>query len=206
MAFRQEGSEVKSMQLTRQQLRLCIHATGALITVSMIAAAYSFALRPADVEIAEAYESLEASRKIVQNRDAIIADAETAACERYATEQRLKELLALIPNRPEESRFLSQLSELAASCELDIQRFLPSAPEADQRVNRIRVQLDGAGTYDSLCRFLDGLHSLQRLTQVTELAIDNSSQTADYNVHLELSIFFADDSKTKVAQKPGALK
>ncbi|MCP4787262.1 MAG: type 4a pilus biogenesis protein PilO [Fuerstiella sp.] len=115
---------------------------------------------------------------------------------------RLDKVTALIPHNPEESLFLAQLSMLADDSTLTIQNFRPGRPEENDRVQRIRVQLTGEGSYEGICKFLDGLRSLPRLTHVSKLQIDPITVSGTYPLDMELSIFFAagsDSAATKVA-------
>ncbi|MCA9051724.1 MAG: hypothetical protein KDA89_23460, partial [Planctomycetaceae bacterium] len=83
--------------------------------------------------------------------------------------------------------------------------FRPGRPEDSNHVRRIRVQMTGQASYECLCRFLDGLHGLPRLTQVSRMMIEPATAAGTYPIEMEISIFFAADNAkeehAKVAQR-----
>ncbi|MEO2030220.1 MAG: type 4a pilus biogenesis protein PilO [Fuerstiella sp.] len=146
--------------------------------------------------------SIGVDSEILEQQESLVAARETTERELEAMTQRLEKVTALIPHNPENSLFLEQLAKLAEDSVLNIQNFRPGPPEENDRIQRIRVQLAGEASYESICTFLEGLRSLPRLTHVSMLHIDPRTATGTYPLQMELSIFFAADSdsaKTRVA-------
>lgn len=191
-------------KLSSRQLSVAIHSTGIVIAVAIVIVGYGTTFSSTEGQKAEWIESATASRELLVNKDQIIADREMMECELFALSRRLEELTSLIPDSPDESRFLVQLAELASTSKLAIENFRPGPAEDSHNVKRIRVLLTGAGTYECVCTFLDGLHALPRLTHVSRLKIAPQNEADLYPVEMELSIFFAAESAapaTRVAVK-----
>lgn len=204
--------------LSPTKLRLFVHGIGVLITVSILSVSYFLFLTSSESREAVWTSSIDADRALIAQRDEIRSARELAECELFAMSQRLDELTALIPHTPDESRFLAELAELAGHTGLVIRNFRPGPPEeagspdhpaAAARANgaaessplqRIRVNLSGAGSYEGICRFLDGLQALPRLTHVSRLDVIPEAGSQLYPVELELSIFFAAQT-TQVARR-----
>ena len=177
--------------LSRTQLGIAVHGIGLAGVITIPALCYTFFLAENAQQVAACSSTIAADSAIILNRAELTEQRENTECELYALKQRLEELKAQIPNAPEESRFLAQLSKLAEESQLGIRHFRPGPPEDSNDVRRIRVQLSGVGSYECLCRFLNGLNSLPRLTKVSMLKVEPPNSERQYPVNLELSIFFA---------------
>lgn len=203
--------------LSTARLRLAVHAIGCGVTASILAVGYFLFFASSENQEVVWQASIDADTQLVAKRDVIASAREMAECELFAMSQRLDQLTAMIPHTPDESRFLAELAELAGQTGLVIRNFRPGPAEDagspgseatantntqgdDSALQRIRVNLSGAGSYDGICRFLDGLQALPRLTHVSRLDVVPQVGSELYPVELELSIFFA-AKKTRVAQK-----
>ena len=188
--------------LAPSQLRAAVHVTGAIVTLLIAAAGYSIGFVSDTNQETTWKNSIESGQELLKIREQIAQDRDIAECELFAMTRRLEELTALIPNNPESSRFLAQLAHLGAESELGIENFRPGPPETTDNMRRIRVQLSGTGRYESICRFLDGLQTLPRLTRVAKLQVDPPGENGLYSVSMDLLIFFAANqlASTKVAR------
>ncbi len=184
-----------------KQIRLIVHGVGLMgaVCIPVLACQFFNCADPARMQ--ELAASIKRDTDLFEERDEVVENFEQAECELFALSQRLEDLKTQIPNTPEESRFLAQLTQLAEESKLGIQNFRPGRAEDSNHLKRIRVQLKGIGTYECLCQFLNGLSSLPRLTQVSTLHVDPADIAGRYPVTMELSIFFAETqgNTTKVA-------
>jgi len=106
-------------------------------------------------------------------------------------ESHLTELEARIPETAGESDFLAQLARLASRTEVQIRDYRPGAVVDRGSYNDIEISFSANGRYESICRFLAGLESLERLCKVTGLdvaALDDPNQS--YPFEVTLSIYF----------------
>lgn len=188
--------------LTSKQLKIASHAIGLLVLSLILSLGYFFNLTTTEDQLVTLQEDVNSDRQVLELSDAIVRTKETAECELFAMSQRLDELTDMIPETPQESRFLAQLSQLAESACLQISDFRPGPVEDDEALKRIEVRLSGAGSYICLCDFLHGLHSLPRLTHVSELAISPINEEGVYPISMSLAIFFAaSKTPTKMAKR-----
>ena len=101
-------------------------------------------------------------------------------------------VISRIPETPRESEFLAQITELARSCQLRIQRYHPREPVNEGTHTALEVQLDATADYAGICRFLDGLRTTARLCRVTKLhvhAVDAGGK--ELPIEMTLRIYFA---------------
>lgn len=188
--------------LTSQQLKIVSHGIGLFVLSLIVCLGYFFNLTTTEDQLVSLQKDVSADRQLLELKDAIVRTQETAECELFAMTQRLDELTDMIPETPQESRFLAQLSQLAESASLEISDFRPGPVEDGEALKRIEVRLSGAGSYVCLCEFLHGLHSLPRLTHVSELAISTINEDGLYPISMSLAIFFAESkTPTKVAKR-----
>ncbi|MCA9051767.1 MAG: hypothetical protein KDA89_23675, partial [Planctomycetaceae bacterium] len=105
------------------QMRVIIHVVGA--GTSLAIALIGYALYFASTGTAEQSRraGMAADRAILDQRDAIVLRQKQLRGDRESMQQRLRELTAMIPDAPEESRFLAQVSELAQKTQLEIDNF-----------------------------------------------------------------------------------
>lgn len=177
-----------------RQLAACVQA-GGLVVTAIIALTSNLVFNSTSSETeASLAELIRNNQQLLQQRADVTSAVEEAECELFAMNQRLHEISALIPEAPEESRFLAQLSRLANDCDLRIRNFRPNPAEPEDQLRRIRVQLKGAGQYECICAFLDGLQELPRLTQVSRFRIDPLDADELYPIELELSIFHSNSN------------
>lgn len=183
-------------------LAIAIHLTGFSVAVMIVIMGYSLLNVSQGNNESEWLTTIQDGSRLIEQREALVAMKELNECELFDHTVQLEELNALIPYRPESSRFLAQLAELADGCELNIQNFRPGTAEQSESLQRIRVLLTGTGSWQCVCRFIHGLHALPRLTRITKLQIDPLNSEQNYPVQMELSIFFAaeDNTVTRIAR------
>lgn len=119
-------------------------------------------------------------------------------------DQRREGIMARIPDNPQESVFLSQISQAAKNCGLSVQEFRPSTAKRNERFSEMEIELSSFGNYDSLCRFLELIDELPRYTLVSDISLDTGGSDESFPVQMKLRIFFNEADK-KVAWQPESL-
>ena len=185
-----------------KKLQWIIHACGAVSVGLTAMVAYWLFFIQTESYARTWQQTYETDTELINQEHEIHNQLQDARQELEQLEERLSELTALIPDRPEESHFLAQLSELAATTGLQIRDFRPGDSEQSNQVHQLSVQLTGSGDYECLCHFLDGIQSLERLTHVSRLKVDPAAEDGLHPVDMKLTIFFANDSSvTQVAKQ-----
>ena len=184
----------KMARLSRQTLLLVVHTTGIAVTLLIAGAGYvtSFATTQARAE--DCQQSILENSMLLDKADMIVRRRDLAETEVAALSSRLRELTSMIPDAPLESQFLAQLTALSEECQLSIRDFQPGPVEQTENLKQIRVRLSGHGSWECVCRFLDGLQALPRLTHISRLKMTHGEESGVYPVDMELTIFFAGDS------------
>ncbi len=104
--------------------------------------------------------------------------------------QHLQQLMGMVPERPSESEFLAQLSELASQSGVQLLHFEPQATTQHDPHSEISIRCSAQANYPAVCKFLYGMSDLPRLTDVTRFTIRQSTdEHSILMVELEISIF-----------------
>jgi hypothetical protein len=119
-----------------------------------------------------------------------------------ATEARLQEGRRRIPVEPRETEALQELVRLAARDGLRIADYQSAPPIARTRCRQILIHLSGSGDYSSICRFLDSVSRLPRLTTIEALEISASTDASVYPIAVTLAVYFTGPTAVK-AQNGG---
>jgi Tfp pilus assembly protein PilO len=171
---------------------LGLHAAGCAVFVLVLGTFYwqGFSmLAEQDAEQQIVAESLE---RFIAQRPALVKK-HTAAKQLLETQQgRFAELLTNIPNAPQEDNFLRQLAELSAATGLEIRQFTPGATTSLGNFASMQIDVSAQASYESLCRFLEGVVEMPRLCEVTSLQVEaGDPSAARYAVSFSLRIYFA---------------
>ena len=138
----------------------------------------------------------EESRLLRQSADIQLRQRE-AEKQLVHSEATFARVISRIPETPRESEFLAQITELARSSQLRIQRYHPREPVNEGTHTALEVQLDAIADYSGICRFLDGLRTLARLCRVTRLNVHAiGTEGTDLSIEMTLRIYFAPLIKT----------
>ncbi|MDG2128383.1 MAG: type 4a pilus biogenesis protein PilO [Fuerstiella sp.] len=188
-----------NLTLSLKQRRITVHFVG-LVVSAAIATAGSLFCSTTSNEQQQWKNSILADSELLEQQSTLVAAGKITERDLHTMTQRLDEVTALIPVHPEKGQFLEQVSKLAAESVLIMQNFDPGSPEENDRVQRIRVLLTGEASYKGICAFLHGLKTLPRLTHVSDLHISPITTEGRHPVSMELSIFFAADSRSVVTR------
>ena len=136
----------------------------------------------------------------------------------YATNHQLKESLQhlrdqiatvhrRLPNAPREANFLSNTTRIAEDEQLNIIDFQRGEITEYDDYSEVKVVIRGQGSYPSVCRFLDRVNKLERLSTVSQMTIDSTSNSEGYpfEVHYALQFGMKTSNGTEEFQNGGKL-
>lgn len=120
-----------------------------------------------------------------------ILDEHASLSERLAAARQLEaSLKARIPDDPSEEEFLALVSQVAVETGLTIKDYRPGKTRNMPSCSAVEVQVIGQGDYESICRFLDGIAKLPRLSSIASLHVDASKDDKDYSVEITVLLHF----------------
>lgn len=170
-------------------------ATTALLTI-----AYFTAFRPLG-------ERLEAVGQEIEQLDTLAERTSEISTKHQELEKRLalcrqntSELWQRIPSAPRESDFLAQVCQLAERTGMQVVDYHPGIVEQLENHHELEVKFRTHGEYKSLCRFLEQVDRIPRLSRMTHLEIVAQS-TDTLSVELTYRIYFAPPRAVPAAKK-----
>ncbi len=135
---------------------------------------------------------IDAHQAVLAQTDSIQKNFEYMTGRMQDQHRQLQQLTGMVPERPSESEFLAQLSDLAKEAGVQLLQFEPQSSFERDSYREISIRCSAQAPYAALCQFLHELNSLPRLTDVTRLIIRQSQQSEDstlLSMELEISIF-----------------
>lgn len=185
---------------THKRVKSCrriADAVGLVVTIGLAAVALLVAYLPMSLQKG-VYEKQAAEGVAFLDRKPAIHARHTRLTEQLAaSEALLANLLARIPDEPQESEFLAQLVQLAQESGLATKEFRPGETTKEGKLGQVEIQFSASGTYEQICRFLAGLQSMPRFCRVNSLKVTVEDPLADtYPVDVGLMVYFTAKDKT----------
>jgi len=168
------------------------HAAGLGGTVLIASAAFALVFLPLERHRTGLDRTARACRAFLARSDAIRAEHENLKRQQAATTAKMADLLKRLPEGPQEAEFLSELALLAGETEFVIHEYRPGKVRELERHCELEVQLQAEGTYESICRFVQGLERMERFCRLSDFGIAVRPESPMHNtVQLTVQIFFA---------------
>jgi hypothetical protein len=168
-----------------------IRIAGLLISMGLVLIAYLSVYRALDRESSRIHHQIRAARLFLGTTEEVDGRHVESSSRLGVLEAHLTELETRIPEAAGESDFLAQLAQLASRSKVQIHDYRPGAVVDRGSYNDMEISFSANGRYESICRFLAGLESLERLCKVTGLdvaSVDDPDQP--YPFEVTLSIYF----------------
>lgn len=169
-----------------------LHAMGLGITLVLAIVPYVAAGLPMAAQTASLQRQIDKTTRLLELEPNVKDRHEKLTGEAEAHEQRRREVLERIPEAADEGQFLAQLTELAGKSDLKVHNYRPGPTEKKPTYSQMDIPLEAEGTYEQLCRFLEGLESLPRFCRLAGLTVDRQEgESAALKITFTLRIFFA---------------
>lgn len=192
------------MSTTSSSLRneeLGLHACGLGVAAVIVYVTWVFAIQPLQNQHADVATRIEEVSQLQSSGTAIQDRHRATKAEVADFEATFSRVISRIPETPRESEFLAQITHLARTCKLSIQKYHPREPVNEGTYTALEVQLDAKADYAGICQFLDGLRSLARLCRVTQLRVHAvEADGTNLPIEMTLRIYYAPLGKDGAAE------
>ena len=122
--------------------------------------------------------------------DEVAAQHEELVELKKAIERRAADITDRIPAHPNEGEFLKQTTSAAKACGITIKEYLRRGIDAHEDHSRLVVHLSLEGTFESICKFVEQLEQLPRISKVSKLRMVSRTKDGLYPMDLTLILFF----------------
>lgn len=138
-----------------------------------------------------------------------LADVYTAHEELTQTLGELQSQIATVKKRvpPDalEAKFLSEATAIAEDELLDIHNFRRVVITDFENYSEAHVEISGAGNYAGICRFLDRVNRLERLSTVRKMSIESDRDTEAYPFGVVFALQFGMQTASDAGPTGGVL-
>jgi Tfp pilus assembly protein PilO len=174
---------------TRRFGRL-LHYTGVLATVICATAVYSL-LHASTIEaIADTSLQIQEMTLSIQNAPLIREQHRKVSETLREVTNRIAGVRRRVPPDADAGAFLKEVTQLASAEQLAIKDFQPEKPTNKGGYAEMHVTLKGAGSFASICTFLDRLSKSTRLSKVKDLTLSAGDAATEYPMTATLVIYF----------------
>lgn len=193
-----------------KRLRLlgwCLHGAALAAVLATAGISYAVVLRPLERKTDERLDRIAHLEERLAGSD--VFRSEQARLQQSVTrlEQQAAALARRVPSEPLEGEFLSQVAAIAGQVGLKIGNYRPGVIRIREGHSQMEIQLSCVGPYRSLCRFLDRIAALERLSRIVQMEV--SAGTAEgCPATITLVVFFRltePPVKTPTAREGGAV-
>jgi len=168
-----------------------LHYAGVLATVVSAAAGYSLVHAPTLHAVAERFARIEELTLSLQNAPVVRQQHRKVSEKLREVTTRIADVQRRVPPDANAGEFLKELTQLASAEQLAIKNFYPEKPQNKSGYAEMEVTLHGAGSFASICSFVDRLGKLKRLSKVKNLTLSAPDTSDDYPMTATLVIYFA---------------
>jgi Tfp pilus assembly protein PilO len=168
----------------------CLHAAGLVVLVAAACAVYYLAYLPLVQEEQRCVARMAEIDKLLNESGKVRAAHAQFKDSVAKIRDRAEALRQRIPDRPCETEFLEQMNQAADEEGLEIRDYRRGAVTVEDAHSFLEVHVLGAGSYPQICRFLDRLAKLPRISTVEKVTITADSTAKTYPVDLTLRLYF----------------
>ncbi|MCI0334352.1 MAG: type 4a pilus biogenesis protein PilO [Planctomycetes bacterium] len=167
-----------------------LHYAGVLAAVLCVAAGFSLVHAPTVDAIADTSSRIEELKLSIQNAS-IMRDQHRKVTDQLSeVTARIAGVQRRVPRDADAGEFLKEVTQLASEEQLVIKDFTPEKPEHRNGYAEMQVTLKGSGSYASICKFVDRLSKLKRLSKVKDLTLSAEGNANEYPMTATLVIYF----------------
>jgi Tfp pilus assembly protein PilO len=178
-----------------------LHYAGVLATVVCAAAGYSLVHAPSIDAVADTSARIQELTLLIENAPIMREQHQKVSKTLNEVTTTIAEIQRRVPRDADAGEFLKELTQLASAEGLAIKDFTPDKPVSRSGYAEMQVTLKGSGSYASICRFVDRLSRLKRLSKVKDLTVSAVGNADEYPMTATLVIFFGLRGKDSAATK-----
>ncbi|MCX8044042.1 MAG: type 4a pilus biogenesis protein PilO [Desulfobacterota bacterium] len=143
------------------------------LTFAILASFFYFIYLPNRETLKARHDELSKLRAQYNEQQKVIADLPRFKKELKELQDRFEESLKMLPNSREIPSLLTNISNLAKECGLDIMLFQPKPEVPQDFYSEIPVEMKVVGKYHDYGYFFDKLSKLPRIVNVKDLVLDS---------------------------------
>jgi Tfp pilus assembly protein PilO len=177
-----------------QPVSWALHAAG-VATVAVVITAYYFFV----------YQQLETRKQSdllrIDQLRTLLSQSAIVQMQNFDQQQKLQSLENSIsairerlPHELRQTQFSDELNRVAKEAGVQVYQLNWGDPEVTPSYTQALVQLECNGSYDSICRFLDQVSQLSRITDISQLQLDSDPVSRNRPLQVTFVLYYGVDS------------
>ncbi len=167
-----------------------LHAAGFCLLLAIAGGYWTIVRRPAVVASRQIEQRIATVSRLLENRGALRREYEQLTEVLDGERQRAAAVRQQIPDDSNEAEFLRQLSNAAARGGVVIDDYTRGTVSKESEFSQLDIHVECTGTFESICRFLEGLESLPRVSEVIALNLTSKGQGDKYPLRVTIRLYF----------------
>jgi Tfp pilus assembly protein PilO len=167
-----------------------IHGCGLSLVVMGVLATELLVVRPLRDQTQQEQSQIDQLEGLLNAGEGIRAEFNQRREQLEGERARQVALHQRVPDEPMEAAFLAQVAGLARGVDLEVKDYRPGTITQHADYSELKVELQVIGTYGSICRFLDQIPRLPRISSFTGMEISAEPEKSIYPIRLNFSTYF----------------
>ena len=184
-----------------QTLERLLHAVGLATLLAAGVAAYSLVYLPLAQKQSACVAQIAVVDGLLENSGEIRTAHANFKDSLAKIRDRAEALRERIPDRPCETEFLEQMNEAANQEGLEIRDYVRGEVTVKDTHSHLDVRVSCAGSYTQICRFLDRLARLPRISTIEKATITPDVAQERYPADLTLRLYYGAQDRPEVTRE-----
>lgn len=167
-----------------------LHGAGTIGMALMLLAYYWFVWQPISERHVFCDQRIAQLQQMLRLAPQVRSQNQSYKAELASLKQSVEETQKRLPKELREHEFLEQVREIADKSNIEIQNYQMGAVDQLESYSKAQLTFHCHGSFDSICRFLDEIDHLARITDVANLQIETSDNFSRYPLQVTFVLYF----------------
>ena len=177
-----------------RSLGWALHGAGCLAAFAVVGAYYGFVTLPLNGEMEQDALRVVQLEALNARAPEVRRTYRLKQAELRSLEESVADTLLRLPAKLDEQEFLEQVKLVAQASDIEVVGSQIGLAEQLESYSKAEVTFQCHGSFASICRFLDGISHLPRLTEVARLQIETDKNVERYPVQVTFALYFGSTS------------
>lgn len=184
------NSQDKQVEL----LGWALHAAGCLTVIAIVGAYFAFVTRPLNAQMDQCDIRVSQLKLLHERGPQVRAAYSQSQEELQSLKESVEETLLRLPENLEDEEFIAQVKSVALATGVEIVGYQMGSTEQLTSYSKAELTFQCNGSFASICRFLDEVDHLPRLTEVSRLEIETDKNLERYPLQVDFVLYFGGSS------------
>jgi Tfp pilus assembly protein PilO len=179
---------------SEQPVGWALHAAGVATVVVVITAYYFFVYQQLETRKQSDLLRIEQLRTLLSHSATVQRQNLDQQQKLQSLEDSISAIRERLPHELRQTQFSDELNRVAEEAGVEVLQLNWGAPEVTPSYTQAVVQLECDGSYDSICRFLDKVSQLTRITDISQLQLESDPESQNRPLQVTFVLYYGVDS------------